>query len=136
MKTRILRTAALVLLGLLTLAARPIQAQDSPTRVRDRMLRSTAWVIVPDGFATCCLIDREQRLMLTNFHAVTKHDKVEVVFARFSRGKLIADRDFYLRNRQALAIQGTVIHRDAKRDLAVLRVDRLPKGALELPLAE
>jgi S1-C subfamily serine protease len=85
---------------------------------------------------SACLIDADDRLLLTNYHLVTDEDAVTVVFPQFDHGRLIDDREYYWKNGRKQGTPGRVIHRDETRDLALIQVDRLPESAKALALAE
>src|SRR5439155_10332780 len=69
------------------------------------------------------------------FHVVETRPEVVVFFPSFRDGEAINDPDHYVQNVAQLAIRGTVVHTDARQDLAVIRLERLPAGARALPLA-
>ncbi len=110
-------------------------------------LKATAWVVVPRGqpvngvlkvsTGTGSLIDRAKRIVITNYHVVTDADKVFVFFPAFDRGKLVAEREYYQKLLpKGAGIQGTVIAKDMKRDLALIQLATLPDGVRVLPLAK
>lgn len=101
-------------------------------------LTATAMIVVPldknlvsqgSGF----VIDKANRLLVTNRHVVAEKDAVSVIFPVYENGQARADRAFYLR--KAPAVKGRVIDRDASHDLAVIEVESLPEGTPELKLA-
>jgi tetratricopeptide (TPR) repeat protein len=103
-------------------------------------LRATARVSTPNGAGTGWLLDRERRLLVTNYHVVGDQDSAEVTFPAYHDGKLIAERTYYRDNRDLLRktghfVTGRVLSRDPDRDLALLELAALPDGASELPLA-
>lgn len=96
------------------------------------LLRSVVWI--RPGSATGSLIDREQRLVVTNYHVVNEAKEVRMHFAEFRDGELINDRSYY--RSSGHDIKGTVVIRDPSVDLALIRLDSLPAGAVELSLSE
>jgi len=120
----------------------PLSGKD----IYQRTLKSTVWVAhaveLGGGRAallagTGSVIDVPQRLILTNFHVVGREAEVRVFFPQFDKQKkLIAAKDHYLREFQAGGgLKGKVLHHDARRDLALVQVDKLPPGTTAVPLA-
>src|SRR5581483_10453949 len=108
--------------------------------VFERTLRSTALVLSPIdkdkmSFGTGALVSVDKRLLVTNFHVVEKRSQVLVFFPVFRNGEAINDPLHYRRNADRLGIPGKVIHTDARQDLAVIQLEKLPEGVRALPLA-
>jgi S1-C subfamily serine protease len=98
-------------------------------------LRGTAWVVTPGrGKGTGWLLDRHRRLLVTCHHVVGDHDAVEVHFPAYRDGAVIAQRDYYVENKQR-AVRGRVVHREKASDLALVELDAAPADAAALPLA-
>jgi S1-C subfamily serine protease len=94
-------------------------------------------VVAGDSSGTGFLIDRERRLLVTNYHVVGEEQTARVVFPFYLRGKPIKDREFYHKDLQKRSISARVLKRDATHDLAVLQLARLPRGVEALsPVAE
>jgi HEAT repeat protein/S1-C subfamily serine protease len=98
------------------------------------LLKCTALLKSSTGHGTGVLVDRTNRLVLTNCHVV-ETDEVAVAFppptytlkARVdSRSQLPQPHDF---------LRGVVVWRDSTRDLAIVRLERLPEHVLPLALA-
>lgn len=109
-----------------------------PTEVYQRLLKSTAWIrFVVEGEGsyegTGWVVDADKGLLVTNKHVVADVDEVEVYFPVEKDGKAALQRDYYLNNVKPLL--GQVIDRDTDVDLALVKVDKLPKGIIALPLA-
>ena len=83
------------------------------------------------------LIDVPQRLILTNFHVVGDAKEVRVFFPQFDKqNKLIQAKDFYMQQlREERGLVGKVLYADHKRDLALIKVDKLPPGTTAIPLS-
>ncbi|MCU0703832.1 MAG: serine protease [Fimbriiglobus sp.] len=86
------------------------------------------------------VIDSRRRLVLTSAVGVGPLDRVGVAFPLIKNGKVVGERDIY---RDPVSIHlakcwhvGTVLHRDAARDLAILQLDSLPEGTLAVSLAD
>src|SRR5437763_1068049 len=84
------------------------------------------------GHGTCWVVEAEKRLVITNQHVVLGHDTCKVAFPRCQSGNVLTNSGLYP---QSDYIPGKVLARDSKRDLALVRLDRLPKGAKALVLA-
>jgi len=124
-----------------------------------RVIRGTARVQCPDGSSgTAWVLDRERGILVTNHHVIVAtsvnsdarvglerrevlHDGVAITFPAYREdGSLIAEATYYEKNEAKLAqeglrVRGLVIDADVARDLAIIKVDKLPKGVLAIPLA-
>lgn len=133
--------------GLLALAVLVAQETPSPgadaeggERVYKQALKSTVWVLAPQakGVATGSgsLIDGARKVVLTNYHVVGDSEKVVVLFPSYQKGKLVAERDFYLDLLQKKkGSLGKVVVKDRKHDLALIVLDEVANGALPIRLA-
>jgi S1-C subfamily serine protease len=102
-----------------------------------KTLQATGWIYVPgSGDGTCWVVDREQRLVITNKHVVGAQVDAEVMFPLFRDGQLVTAAREYLKLEDKLVIKGKVIARDAKRDLALVQLETLPENVGVLTLAE
>src|SRR5438105_4627836 len=77
-----------------------------PTRAAaeldEQLLRGTGWVLVPQGpgsyrCGTCCLVDAERGLALTNAHVIGEGRGVGVYVPVHLQSRLITDSGYYLR---------------------------------------
>ena len=127
-----------LLLPLLAASALPAAAQDG-AKVYKQVVPSVVWVhsTRDKGLATGSgtLVDAGKRLILTNYHVVQDNPNAKVFFPAFRDGKPIAERNYYMERRNRLGISGRVIALDKKADLALIRLDSLPKGVTAVPLA-
>jgi len=130
------------------LGVHPVRAQtESGEKIYQRTLRATVWIVAPHGEAnpngtravatgTGSLIDQVHRLVITNYHVVGESNKVLALFAAFPNGKLKVETSYYWQQiKDGNAIHGEVIARDASRDLALIRLEKLPQGVHVLRLA-
>lgn len=113
---------------------------DAGVNVYRHVLRSTVWIHSerPNGKAmgSGSLVDKGRRLVLTNYHVVGDVKKAMVFFPEFGQDKkAIPERRFYLDRLAKLGIPGEVVEIDKEGDLALIRIDRVPEGVPELPLA-
>jgi tetratricopeptide (TPR) repeat protein/S1-C subfamily serine protease len=136
-----LRFLALILIGTLTFGNRTAGAELSAVDIYRQTLRGTAWVITPTkGKGTGWVVDRNRKLLITNFHVVADHESVDVVFPVHRDGQLVTERSYYTGNLRELqrtgrAVSGKVRRTDAARDLALIELDALPDDVIELKLA-
>lgn len=112
----------------------------SVDEIYDKTIRSLVWIVSKDGEGSGVLIDRELKLAVTNHHVVTDNDEVAVSFpVRDKQGILIDERDFYLNKnnlgvlmRLGYAINGRIIAKEPKTDLAIIQLEGLPDTAREI----
>jgi len=111
---------------------------DAGASVYQKVVRSTVWVHSDHGRQSVTgsgsLVDKGRRLVLTNYHVVGNVKKATVYFPVFRDKKPISEKKYYL-DRDKLGIPGEVVELDKQADLALIRVDRVPDGVPELPLA-
>lgn len=106
-----------------------------------RTLPATVLVVTPTrGKGTGWLLDREKRLVITNFHVVGDNDTVDVIFPAFDGDRPITARGYYVENRRTLEdagqlVKGRVLHKEATCDLALVELASLPADVRALPLA-
>lgn len=125
----ILNHARLTLSLMLTLClAGLLQANED---VYDSAIMSTTYIEAPENNSagSGVLIDREQRLVITNEHVVGGSRQVSVFFPVVDDNRVIADPRYYGQRRDELEIKATVISVDAQRDIALLQLDTLPEQA-------
>ncbi|HKI32569.1 MAG TPA: serine protease [Gemmataceae bacterium] len=114
----------------------------SSKTVYEYALKSVAWILTRqangDGEGTGSLIDRENRLLLTDYHVVHGLLDFVALFPVYDKdGRPIRERDVYrAQARREDAIKGKVLAFDKTRDLALIQLDRVPDGVEALPLAK
>lgn len=84
---------------------------------------------------TGSLIDRQRQLILTNYHVVGDVDRATVFFPAFRDGRPVAEKSYYNQRSRELGIRGRVVARDKRADLALIQIERVPKGAQALSLS-
>ena len=126
------------LFALLTLAA-PAVAQDAGVRVYKKTVPSVVWVHSQRDRAlatgTGSLVDKERRLILTNYHVVEDVVAAKVFFPVTDGGELKAEKKYYTERLARLAVRGRVIAKSKSADLALIQIDSVPDGTNALPLA-
>jgi S1-C subfamily serine protease len=140
----------LLVLPFLAIGVAPAADKSAPLtgkEIYQRTLKSAVWIAhvseLGNGRAALAtgsgsLIDAQQRLILTNYHVVGQEKEVRVFFPQFDKqGKLIASKDHYMAQlREGKGLVGTVLYTDQKRDLALVKVERIPPGTTAVPLAK
>jgi S1-C subfamily serine protease len=98
----------------------------------------------PDGtqdVGSGVLIDADKKLVLTVEHVVKRFVrdgsfKTSVMFPMLDKaGKVDTNATVYKKKRDALSIPGEIIYVDHTKDLAIIRLDRVPAGVKAVPLA-
>jgi HEAT repeat protein len=118
----------------------------SVEEIHKYVLKSIVWIlsITPQGVfgGTGSVVDANERLILTNFHVVANQVELVVFFPIYENGKPIAERDRYMNmvkertKKPGDLLQAEVIATDTQRDMALIRVPKLPPGTEALPLAK
>ena len=118
--------------------ASPAVAQEG-AKVYKQTVPSVVWIhsARDRGLATGSgtLVDKERRLVLTNYHVVQDTPNAKVFFPVFRDGQPVAEKEYYLDRARRLSIQGSVIAVDKKADLALIRLDSIPEKIEAVPLA-
>ena len=116
-----------------------IQPKYSADQIYKKAIRSVMWIVNPGiGEGSGVLIDKKFRLAITNAHVPGKQNTIDVYFpAAGENGELIKDRNFYLASGDVLKrlgyyTKGHIVARNEKTDLAIIRLDGLPKTAREI----
>ncbi len=124
----------------------PEAGRPSSEKVYDRVCRSTVLILALTQFGdemavmqgSGTLIDKTNRLVLTNDHVVSGSQAVAVFFQAFDNGRRIGEIRFFmekLKKSKAEVIEGKVVHTDKSVDLALVQLNRLPPDAQALPIA-
>lgn len=130
----------LLLVATLAALATPTLAQESGGgKVYKQAVPSVVWVhsTRARGLATGSgsLIDRERRLVLTNYHVVEDTANATVFFPVFRDGQPVPEKSYYKDRLARLAFRGKVIALDKQADLALIQLETLPDDVEALPLA-
>src|SRR5437868_537793 len=115
-RSRLLVVVALVLAG-------RAAGQDTAKALYPRMLQATCWIHNKAGNdnGTGWVVDRAQRLVVTNWHVVVKADAVSVTFPAYQGGKVVSERPYYLDPKNNVpSVSAQVIETDSRHDLALL----------------
>lgn len=122
-------------------------ADDKPSFTKQQLVEklkhSTCWVLgkrknsktyTPSG--TGWVIDTKEKLVITNHHVINGYESLAVYFPMKQAGEWVNDKATYLKLKP---IKASVIDfADQKKDvdLALLKLESLPKDAVEIPLAK
>jgi hypothetical protein len=122
---------------LLGIACEAIPVHANP-EIYDRALASTGWLINPreanTALGTCWIADRERNLLITSYHLIGESKEVLVYFPERVDGRVAVEASYYLK--KVPTINGRVVAVDRPRDLALIEVPSLPRGARKLMLAQ
>ncbi|HBE72376.1 MAG TPA: hypothetical protein DDW52_29935 [Planctomycetaceae bacterium] len=126
--------------------SRPV-AKDTPEIIK-KLLGGTAYVHAADELGnswtgTAWLLDRKQRLLVTNDHVASSAAEdgspiavtsIQLVFPEYKRGRVIHDAEHY--RRFSAPVRASVVYSDSRRDLAILRAESVPTdNTAEIKLA-
>ena len=111
-------------------------------QIYNQAIHSVVWIRTIEGNwigkGSGVLIDKERKLVVTNQHVTHSAEWVDVFFPwRDRNGRLNKQQDFYEKNKQRLkeqgyAIQGRVIAKNVRNDLAVIQLIGIPTTAREI----
>ncbi len=111
--------------------------------IADNIARSTVWLRPTATDVRCAgvLIDRERRFVLTSASGVGALDRVGATFPLIAEsGEIVGESAAYKDGVDLLLAKrwsaGTVLHRDLRRDLALVKLDSVPDGVKAVSLAE
>jgi S1-C subfamily serine protease len=112
----------------------PAQSQGVTSKeIYQQTLRATAWVLQNKSSGTGWIVDVEQKHLITNAHVVGASTRVQVVFPAFENGRVVPERDRYVK--AGKFIRGEVVISDPRHDLALIKLESLPEGVVPLKLA-
>jgi S1-C subfamily serine protease/HEAT repeat protein len=122
-------------------------SSDISTDVYNYVLKSAVFIVSPDeqrnraSIGSGSLIDKKNRLILTNHHVAGDAKKSFVFFPLYdNKGRLRVEREVYLGQfrggDESKLMRAKIIATDPIRDLCILQVPRLPKGVEGLPLSK
>ena len=126
-------------------ASTPAEHPATGAEIYQTLLKSTAFIVVEEtdssgpymATGSGWIVDRKRKLVVTNHHVVGQARTAKVYFpVRESNGdedRLVSERERYLA--EFTPFIGKVFLNDSRRDLAVIKLDRLPEECQEIPLA-
>jgi S1-C subfamily serine protease len=105
-----------------------------------KLVRSTVLIVRADvtvGIGTGFLVDRKNRLIVTNSHVVNDNTVVHLVFPKFdSNQEVIADAKSYGLHDRTISNPATVLYSEPEKDLALIQAGSLSEICEEVTLAE
>ncbi len=127
MSNFMLRTLSLVALAFTMTCSTLTSTLSADENVYQSTLKSTAWITTSNATGTGVVVDRDERLVITNYHVIQGNEKVTVFFPTERAGRTVAEKSFYRQNKK-LGIPALVVASDKQRDMAILKLDRIPDG--------
>lgn len=136
-KTTVRRRATLVLVSACWLAAAPAPANP---KLYEKALNSVAFIVSPReknqmSFGSGTLVNAKERIVLTNYHVVGDQDTAVIFFPAYKGNDLITHPEHYLKQTDKIGVAGKVIARAMERDLALVKLNSVPNGIIEMPLS-
>jgi HEAT repeat protein len=117
--------------------------RDIGSRVYQRLLKSAVFILnyrrdsrnraKVTGMGSGTLIDKTNRIVLTNYHVVGDDEEVGVYFPIFEKGKLVTDKKGLMRDYKPRV--GRVLQRSKGSDLALVQLESLPDGVQTVRIA-
>ncbi len=138
LKRRPVQTTLLALV--ICLVAVPADAFAN-SQIYSKTLKSTAWIISKTDKGTSSgsgvLIDRDRKLVMTNYHVVGDQREVTIFFAVMNdNGRPVAERKYYLDKIDTLGLKSRVVAIDRRRDLAIVEIPSVPEGVIAIEVAD
>lgn len=129
----------------------PLNSAIASSKVYQKVVPGTVGFLNRSGIVggSGVLIDAEKRLVITAYHVVnafhavdpfSNKEKVRVCFPIIKDGKVVTSSftyaKMYQNNSNEMVITGEVLKIDPIKDLALVKLARVPKGAKAVPLAK
>ncbi|HYT93556.1 MAG TPA: tetratricopeptide repeat-containing serine protease family protein [Gemmataceae bacterium] len=130
---RLLLLVVCLSLELLTPPGHLTAGEPAPKQIYRQTLRSVTLVAAGQPRGSAWVVDRANRLLVTNAHVVGNDDFLEVIFPGYRDGGVIAEKDDYLK--RAVRVRARVVDVSSQDDLAILQADTLPADVVALKLA-
>ena len=122
----------------LMVALAPAQEPSAGGKVYKQVVPSVAWIRTSRATGSGTLVDKDRKLVLTNYHVIegaeksSGYDSVQVYFPDMAGGRPNADRNHY---KGKPALRGEVIAVNRRWDLAVVQLNKVPDDVPEVKLA-
>ncbi len=130
------RTLSCRLAGFLLLFAllAPVLAQE-PDRIEPfKPIGSAAYILTGKYQGSGVVIDRTDRLLITNNHVVGVGQPAEAIFAMYTDdGQVFTSRELY--EKHGKRIRGMCVATSSESDLALLQLESVPQSVAEVKLA-
>lgn len=114
----------------------------SKQKIVEQLKHSTCWILgkrkgssryVPSG--TGWVVDKKDRLVVTNHHVIDKYESLVVHFPVKENGEWVNDKQQYLKRTPIKAAVIDFADQKKDADLALLQLEKLPDGVTALKLA-
>lgn len=129
-----------VLLFVVLAASRPAYGSGSGCEAFKRVAPATVLILSKEarGLRTGSgvLIDRSRRLVLTAAHVAYGAKDMRVLFSEWNDNRIISSRTHYVRDFERRALTAKPVWFDRKRDVALLKLSRVPKNTQAVRLAK
>jgi len=131
---------SLPLLALIVLASNIVPAHAN--EIYSKVAPGAVLFLDDHGWGSGVLIDVRNKLVVTAEHVIDAtlrkgSTKVSVIFPQRDKdNRILTNATFYKKRKLALQIPGEIIYFDRTKDLALIRLDRLPEGAVAIELAK
>jgi S1-C subfamily serine protease/HEAT repeat protein len=105
--------------------------------IYQKLLQSVCWIVTDKGEGSGTLVDRAERLVITNEHMANLRTRsVQVLFPRKRDGVLVRENKYYRDLAQAgKGVKAEVVWEDTGRDLALLKLESFPDDAQPIAVA-
>ena len=101
-----------------------------------RVIRNSTYIGTRSGKGSGVVVHAEKRFVVTNYHVVLREPVVGVLFPLYdSNGELITDARKYKSRAEEVTVEGEVVARHEKHDLALIRLERLPERTAAITIA-
>ena len=105
-------------------------------KVYNKTINSTVWIVTRSATGTGVLVDGKNRLIITNEHVVGTNKTVTIFFPVEVNKRRVAESKYYLERKKTLGITGKVIATNSQRDIAIVQLERIPKGKKAIVLGK
>ena len=95
-------------------------------------MKSTALITTGTSVGTGVLVDRDEKLVVTNFHVIDGFDQAVVFFPVVRGERVVSEMSYYMGRVEKLGIRATVVAQNQSRDIAILKLERLPSDVQEI----
>ncbi len=116
-----------------------IQTAKANKEVYQKTPQSTCWIISKTDQGTFTgtgvVVDKEQKLIITNAHVTGTSKTVTILFPQYENGKLIATKKKYIEKMDSTGIKGRIISAEPLRDLALIVAKQIPEDVPQIKFA-
>jgi S1-C subfamily serine protease len=96
-------------------------------QVYQRLIRCSTLIATSDSIGSGFVVSTDKRYVVTNEHVVGSAKEVAVIFPLYDdKAELVTDARKYKAKAKDVAVKGEVIEVDTTRDLALIKLERVP----------